>query len=321
MKKKKVYKITAIILSLIMILVSAPIATIAVDTTRKPVKDIKIETTNPIETPKLGDNIVEKTPALKSVVCSGFKTEDFNVTFQWAKKNADGYFSAYGNGETFTSGVWHLVIYVNLKGAPSKSYLFDENIRPMINNFYAPTTEMDSSTYHPDIVVNSCTGLSMPNNNILIKDMYWQNYDTYYDFWDGACGNFTTGKYRLRYNVVLSNEASLSYEFADNIKITVNGRSARKGNSQSEYSIPIYSDEYLISGSYYEEPIDGKGNGDIDGTGQLDSNDFSIVSSICSGQFTLTPQQEKVADVNGDGVVDGFDAICIAVKISSGENY
>ncbi len=51
--------------------------------------------------------------------------------------------------------------------------------------------------------------------------------------------------------------------------------------------------------------------GDIDNNGTVDTNDYSMISSYVLCQRSLNPLQKQAADLNGDGVVDGFDAILL----------
>ena len=53
--------------------------------------------------------------------------------------------------------------------------------------------------------------------------------------------------------------------------------------------------------------------GDISGDGEINSNDFAMAKAVMSGQTTLTEEQSAAADINGDGAVDGFDAIIIGL--------
>ena len=49
--------------------------------------------------------------------------------------------------------------------------------------------------------------------------------------------------------------------------------------------------------------------GDVNGDGDVNSNDYAMLKNYVQCRSPLTEEQKKIADINGDGAVDAFDAI------------
>ncbi len=72
----------------------------------------------------------------------------------------------------------------------------------------------------------------------------------------------------------------------------------------------VYTAEFEIT----EPPK--KNTGDANGDGIIDTSDYAMVISYVMCQGALTEEQKEFADINKDGVVDGFDAIAIDLIIN-----
>ncbi len=72
----------------------------------------------------------------------------------------------------------------------------------------------------------------------------------------------------------------------------------------------VYTAEFEIT----EPPK--KNTGDANGDGIIDTSDYAMVISFVMCQGTLTEEQKEFADINKDGVVDGFDAVAIDLIIN-----
>ena len=96
------------------------------------------------------------------------------------------------------------------------------------------------------------------------------------------------------------------------------------------------SEFYTLVNDFEREPIaftvtDGeiaicRMQGDIDGSGEIDSFDALLVMRHALGLITLTEDMLRAADVSGDGIIDSFDALLIIrivlglVSATAGQN-
>lgn len=58
--------------------------------------------------------------------------------------------------------------------------------------------------------------------------------------------------------------------------------------------------------------------GDVNGDGQINSDDFDLVNSYMEGSSSLTRQQFEAADINGDGKIDAMDTYKLQQYIANG---
>lgn len=64
-----------------------------------------------------------------------------------------------------------------------------------------------------------------------------------------------------------------------------------------------------------------KGSGDVNGDGEINVTDVSMVTAHIKGKKALTSEQKKRADVNGDGKINATDATAIASKVKPAEKW
>lgn len=76
----------------------------------------------------------------------------------------------------------------------------------------------------------------------------------------------------------------------------------KKNHATREYTVTV-GDKNVI------QNVDLCMLGDINGDGDVNSNDYAMLKNYVQCRSTLTEEQKKLADINGDGAVDAFDAI------------
>lgn len=76
----------------------------------------------------------------------------------------------------------------------------------------------------------------------------------------------------------------------------------KKNHATREYTVTV-GDKNVI------QNVDLCMLGDINDDGEVNSNDYAMLISYVQCCITLTEEQKKIADINGDGAVDAFDAI------------
>ena len=60
--------------------------------------------------------------------------------------------------------------------------------------------------------------------------------------------------------------------------------------------------------------------GDLDRSGSVDNTDFDIMMQAAVGSVNLTNTQKLLADINGDGVIDGFDVAALDRSVAENSN-
>lgn len=76
----------------------------------------------------------------------------------------------------------------------------------------------------------------------------------------------------------------------------------KKNHATREYTVTV-GDKNVI------QNVDLCMLGDINDDGEVNSNDYAMLRNYVQCCITLTEEQKKIADINGDGAVDAFDAI------------
>ncbi len=100
--------------------------------------------------------------------------------------------------------------------------------------------------------------------------------------------------------VVHGNTAS--YSIANVLPGTYTMKVMKKNHATREYTVTV-GDKNVI------QNVDLCMLGDINGDGEVNSNDYAMLRNYVQCRSTLTEEQKKIADINGDGAVDAFDAI------------
>lgn len=100
--------------------------------------------------------------------------------------------------------------------------------------------------------------------------------------------------------VVHGNTAS--YSIAGVLPGTYTMKVMKKNHATREYTVTV-GDKNVI------QNVDLCMLGDINGDGEVNSNDYAMLKNYVQCRSTLTEEQKKIADINGDGAVDAFDAI------------
>lgn len=96
-----------------------------------------------------------------------------------------------------------------------------------------------------------------------------------------------------------------------NIYFNYNGASHNAYDYEFEYKIVLMKLPELTEGVDYTL-------GDVNGDGQINSDDFDLVNSYMEGSSSLTRQQFEAADINGDGKIDAMDTYKLQQYIANG---
>lgn len=107
--------------------------------------------------------------------------------------------------------------------------------------------------------------------------------------------------------VVQGNTAS--YSIAGVAPGTYTMKVMKKNHATREYTVTV-GDKNVI------QNVDLCMLGDINGDGEVNSNDYAMLRNYVQCRSTLTEEQKKLADINGDGAVDAFDAIQLDLYIN-----
>lgn len=107
--------------------------------------------------------------------------------------------------------------------------------------------------------------------------------------------------------VVHGNTAS--YSIAGVAPGTYTMKVMKKNHATREYTVTV-GDKNVI------QNVDLCMLGDINGDGEVNSNDYAMLRNYVQCRSPLTEEQKKIADINGDGAVDAFDAIQLDLYIN-----
>lgn len=107
--------------------------------------------------------------------------------------------------------------------------------------------------------------------------------------------------------VVHGNTAS--YSIAGVAPGTYTMKVMKKNHATREYTVTV-GDKNVI------QNVDLCMLGDINDDGEVNSNDYAMLRNYVQCRSTLTEEQKKIADINGDGAVDAFDAIQLDLYIN-----
>ena len=76
--------------------------------------------------------------------------------------------------------------------------------------------------------------------------------------------------------------------------------------------------ENLVKTAFDQDVADYRGRGDVDGNGKLNAADANIIKGIAQERGNTVPSGQPLADVNGDGKVDGWDYFILLKVIANG---
>lgn len=177
------------------------------------------------------------------------------------------------------------------------------------------------------IIENPVESFEVPNMVVLEHTCgHWVNdwvYDivagkfelvTYYVYSD-LISDYATYKVHLKNGEVITATADELYEMFNEIPYAPEIHE----NSSEWISGRNYNVTILFMGieTSFKVEIVEPVLGDLDGNGELTANDYAMIVSFVECDIVLTKEQILLADVNKDGVVDGFDAIQIDCYLNS----
>ena len=102
---------------------------------------------------------------------------------------------------------------------------------------------------------------------------------------------------------------SATYSIANVLPGTYTMKVMKKNHATREYTVTV-GDKNVI------QNVDLCMLGDVNGDGEVNSNDYAMLRNYVQCRSTLTEEQKKIADINGDGAVDAFDAIQLDLYIN-----
>lgn len=110
-----------------------------------------------------------------------------------------------------------------------------------------------------------------------------------------------SGESEAAYEAIVKGDAT-GYSIAGVLPGTYTMKVMKKNHATREYTVTV-GDKNVI------QNVDLCMLGDINGDGEVNSNDYAMLRNYVQCCITLTEEQKKIADINGDGAVDAFDAI------------
>ena len=101
---------------------------------------------------------------------------------------------------------------------------------------------------------------------------------------------------------------------SDRITISSNKVSIEEDRKDITFKITLMKLPELVKGIDYTL-------GDVNGDGQINSEDFNLLNNYMQGNVSLTLQQLKAADINKDGKIDAMDSYKLQQYIANGTPF
>lgn len=180
------------------------------------------------------------------------------------------------------------------------AYILKNNLVTIIGTIAMPEAN--------DSVIGGSTDIQYPegfnNNNCIIISLMSHN-TLHTDWW---C---TTSTSRYSSAMITGSGDLCARLKSDRITISSNKVSIEEDRKDITFKITLMKLPELVKGIDYTL-------GDVNGDGQINSDDFDLVNSYMEGSSSLTRQQFEAADINKDGKIDAMDTYKLQQYIANG---